>query len=685
MNRTLADYGILCFKQEEFDALLGRFCDVVEVTIAEPRLSYAFRRIRTHADREVIVAIVRTVTQGTADAQKAATDMIEDLHPRCMVVSGIAGAPPCSDVFIGDVVLATSIHDFNLRANQDEGDELAHTAHQMHRKVGVFIAGLAGMTKELGKWNSDEELGCQRPLVHFDRDLVTGTDDWKGKVKHAFETHGMRDRPRFVDGPIASSDDLVRTEDAMRERLKVNRRILATEMESAGVAVACHRAEGDTPLVVIRAISDIVAVSRTEASTAYACNVAASFTRSFLRLDVAETLAHLESASQRTAFVQPTLYELLNYIESRETIAEAMGQCRNALSLFKQLELTGQRLIAERMFGVLDKPVKSLGDKKLVIEVADACIEAVSHGGRSPGEAACEARARICGLSWAYQRMGMLDRAAEEAAESLRLARLIESTVNVAFGKKCSGRLARVRAEAASDDTDTRNQWLSQSHDELLDAVDAFSGLDGFGPDSAEVGDCYSLLGRTSLVMGDVRQADTYAAMATPLLVDESSKDYLDLQILKGELAVRRGDYKGALDRFGVVVRSRTDGDYARSEIVARACMERARLFVDRGQLAKAEEAFEHAASIWDQYGETELAGRAQWELLAARENFPRQIQRIWMEEPSFAVRVAAVQHYVEGSPGVDVVARRRRHDATIARRCLRIARQNKARGLKPK
>ena len=56
-----------------------------------------------------------------------------------------------------------------------------------------------------------------------------------------------------------------------------------------------------------------------------------------------------------------TLYELLNFIESRSTTRPGMEQCRNALALFRLLDVTGKRLIAEHMFDVLDKPVKSLG------------------------------------------------------------------------------------------------------------------------------------------------------------------------------------------------------------------------------------------------------------------------------------------------------------------------------------
>ena len=71
----------------------------------------------------------------------------------------------------------------------------------------------------------------------------------------------------------------------------------------------------------------------------------------------------------------------------------------------------------------LGQAYEGLGDKQLVVEAAIACVEATTHDSRSLREAECEARARICGLSWAYQRMGRLDLAADEAEKSLVLSK----------------------------------------------------------------------------------------------------------------------------------------------------------------------------------------------------------------------------------------------------------------------
>lgn len=64
--------------------------------------------------------------------------------------------------------------------------------------------------------------------------------------------------------------------------LKTARRILAVEMEAAGVYRAVRRPGGEIPTLSIRAVSDIVGLKRDDAWKTYACNVAASFTRRFI-------------------------------------------------------------------------------------------------------------------------------------------------------------------------------------------------------------------------------------------------------------------------------------------------------------------------------------------------------------------------------------------------------------------
>ena len=121
------------------------------------------------------------------------------------------------------------------------------------------------------------------------------------------------------------------------------------------------------------------------------------------------------------------------------------------LSCFGELPKELKRRWAPDLFDTLERPMKYLGDKKLVLDVAKACIECCSGVNLDERTAECQAKARICGTSWVYQRTGNLGLAEQEAQESVRISEGISSRKNLAFCKKCVGRIKRLRAEAESN------------------------------------------------------------------------------------------------------------------------------------------------------------------------------------------------------------------------------------------
>ena len=744
------DYAILSFKTEEFEALLSRLDQQVQIRVPSPHRDYEFRQVRTASGREAKVALVRTITQGLGGAQHATTNIIEDLHPRLLIACGIAGGQPGTDVYLGDVVLATHIHDFSLQANTPNGIELATGGFDIQHQVGVVIAGLPAKRQELGKWHTEDEVRCERPTV-TEEDLadIGGPEEWKAKVLKAVKHHRQRKHPNFVDGPIGSSYRLLKSAESMRQMLEVDRRILAAEMEAAGVARACKRRDGNTPLLVVRAISDIPELRRSPKYEDYACNVAASFTKALIHFDIVERIefnsprselssklddllslgrvvaqpvpatviqqslqielhtlegliaqsggsaaftgAHQENVDfaenngspLRMELVRSVLNELLNFIHSNSRERAGVMQCRNALALYRFLATTDRRILAAKLFDTLDKPMKILGDKQLVIDTANACIEVTTQRNRSPDEAECEARARICGLSWAYQRMGELELAAREATKSLELSQQLNLATNLAFCMKCMGRLERIQAEAEADSIASRKRFR-RSRESLLNAIDKFSHHEKFGPEDPEVGDCYSLLGRTCLAMGNHEDAHRYAQRASELIVDRTSKDYLDLAILLGDIASALDQNRDAYAHYREAISASLDLDFQRSEIVARAYLSRAKLYADNSEIDKAVSDFEQAAKIWDTFQEVELAGRARWLAFCQKLEISGSLLQMLEGEPSFAVRVEACQRYADHSgEGKEAILSKRhekhRPDTQIMKRLLKKVKEDHA------
>jgi nucleoside phosphorylase len=127
-------------------------------------------------------------------------------------------------------------------------------------------------------------LPAQPPVSWAEKDQLYGPKDWRDALRAKLERHYRTAteprRPIYVDGPIASSDRLVKDPELLIPWLQTARKLLAIEMESGGV----YRAAQDRcAMLAVRGISDIVGLKRSDDWARYACASAAAFTRAFLR------------------------------------------------------------------------------------------------------------------------------------------------------------------------------------------------------------------------------------------------------------------------------------------------------------------------------------------------------------------------------------------------------------------
>jgi tetratricopeptide (TPR) repeat protein len=306
------------------------------------------------------------------------------------------------------------------------------------------------------------------------------------------------------------------------------------------------------------------------------------------------------------------LKAILAFIEVRKYETGGREQVHNAVALARICATTHPEALA-RMFIALDKPLKCWGDKHLVLDVAELAITAARRvRSRGRAEAEGEAQAMICGKSWALQRIGRLEEAKIAAEISLRLGEEIGWDRNTAYCEKCIGRLFRIMGEATSEPI-KKAEFLTASVEHLETAIARFTMSPEFGAQHPEVGDCYSLLGRTYLVSGNGMKAAESVRKATALLSPTDGKDYLDLCILRGEL-LEPGDRDAAEAHYSEVVDQHCLGDFERSEISARAHFRRAINRAAMGKKTLAMRDFEKAEELWDQLGESENAAQAAWE-----------------------------------------------------------------------
>ena len=201
----------------------------------------------------------------------------------------------------------------------------------------------------------------------------------------------------------------------------------------------------------------------------------------------------------------------------------------------------------------------------------------------------------ICGRSWVLQRVNRLDEAKTDAKQSLKLGNTLKWHRNTAFCLKCLGRLSRMEAEAATDGAE-KQELLAESERYLRQAIKAFTQLDEHECEE-EVAECHSLLGRTLLVAGRLREARDEAVEAQSRLHDPAGKEYLDLQILRGDLVLGH-DAPLAESLYSEIIRQCEDGDAQYSEIRARAFYARGRCRQAQRRGSQAKNDFNMAAEI---------------------------------------------------------------------------------------
>ena len=352
--------------------------------------------------------------------------------------------------------------------------------------------------------------------------------------------------------------------------------------------------------------------------------------------------------SNQEVVFSKTLDELLGFIRSHENERNISDQVRNAITLSRGCTSSYPNSVA-KLFWNVDKIVKGFGDKHLVLDVANLSIEAARRSpNRTDDVVKGEAVALICGRSWVYQRMDRLSDAIADGEKSFEIGEGIRWERNSAFCKKCIGRIYRMQAEKELDNPKPDRQkvaaLLDQSAECLTGAIQRFSRLVEFGSDDPEVGDCYSLLGRTFLVNGKRIKADAAVKKGFNLIPDGSGKDYLDLLILAGDLQAKTKDEEAAESFYTSALEINSD-NAEMTEMQARAYLRRG---LNRATMRRTQHALsdiDRAVTIFRSLGEIAKSNQARWELLRIQNQIPRDAFPL-LEDEGYTTRIIALEIY---------------------------------------
>ena len=354
--------------------------------------------------------------------------------------------------------------------------------------------------------------------------------------------------------------------------------------------------------------------------------------------------------------------KLLDFMAQNQTDRRAEEQLRNSVRLAREC-LRNHPGLALPLFQATEHIVKNLGDKHLLLEISDLCIDAGhrTDGGDRERCAQARAQATLCGRSWVFQRTSRLAEARLSAEMSLALGEKIGWDRNTAFAEKCIGRLDRVEAEQTGIARERKAELLQASAEKLLKAIRMFSDAGEFGSTHIQVGDCYSLLARTYLTSRKRGETEVALRKAYEIIPATSTKEYFDLLILTGDFEVTWGERSQAEVRFSEVIDHHSNQSREHSEIYARALSKRAanRAKLNRKQTALAD--YQRAAEAWRSLDEHEEAAKMEWACLELDGKIEKEILQMFTVEPRFLSRVGAFRLYTEKLEGSKALARRSR------------------------
>jgi len=371
--------------------------------------------------------------------------------------------------------------------------------------------------------------------------------------------------------------------------------------------------------------------------------------------------------------------QLLDWLKDYEMSPAAVGQLYNAMEI--SLECLRRRPgLALKFFQSTEHVIKNLGDKHLLLEMSELCVAAAKDSSPQDRDlrAKALAQAYMCGHSWVFQRTGRLREARMYAQKSLELGEAIGWARNTAFAKKCLGRMDRREAEGIASPAE-RTRLLADSETKLVEAIALFSESEEFGPTDRQVGDCYSLLGRTQLVARKLNAATESIRKAHAILPEAPTKEHMDLLILTGDLEVAKGNREDADSYYDRVIEWSAGGNREISEIRARAYMQRGQSRRRRGHKDAAKADFERAASIWHSLEEHKQAADAQWAVLKIDGIVDEKTLRMFDDGESRLVAVTAVQEYIDRLSATKAYARRKQPTRPQVEQMLKQARKKVA------
>ena len=241
------DLAIIVPLKEEFGEVAQFLMPFADTLVDEQsgRSFYLFERASSEPEKVYRCVISFIGQMGLGGAHNLTALLRQRFHPRFIVLIGLAGSLS-KDAKVGDVVVADSIDDFwaAARATPD-GIDTGGKVYRPHVMLPNMIRNLQYSHPTV----FDELTRCAQADA---RDLLGDhcVDLQNQEIMHLYS--------RILVGPIASGDIVIADPRSSTWLVQArDRKLLAVDMESAGVISEVHESGGKEQVLIIRGISDL--------------------------------------------------------------------------------------------------------------------------------------------------------------------------------------------------------------------------------------------------------------------------------------------------------------------------------------------------------------------------------------------------------------------------------------------
>jgi nucleoside phosphorylase/energy-coupling factor transporter ATP-binding protein EcfA2 len=267
------DVGILTMRDDEFQAVIGRF-PVSEVV--KGRRIYNLSALTTLDGDYYDVAVLPVADRTSREAEGAARDILSDLRPDWILLVGVGAAVPSATFTLGDVGVSSSIDGMKIGTFKTE-------AYSIQPEAADVVANLSAFLSRMNGWNTVPWSGSAAQLNAFaDAAELYGPPQWRDSLMHEFLAGDIETRPPKASARrVLATDELIDYLELLPTLSRYKRPIAVVELASAAI----HRVatEQRIPCLSIRSMSHVLGLKGRDPWVRYACDVAASFTHAFLR------------------------------------------------------------------------------------------------------------------------------------------------------------------------------------------------------------------------------------------------------------------------------------------------------------------------------------------------------------------------------------------------------------------